>query len=333
MTRCEVPVKLTGGRGERRGGRGRAVLVALVLLAGASACGGGGDGDEGATADAPSSEAGTGSGAEPGVASQADELGRVVVLGEDFLLADVLALGVQPVAATSTLGDTFSGIERDTSGIEPLDQLQLNAEQLAALRPDTLIVGQYVVDEVGIELLESVADTIVVPNDSDWRAAFTTLAEEVGATEAAEGLLADYDEAVARADEALPDDVSVSMPTVYSGENLAVWTDGPVNIPSTFLDAGVTLDPGAGELDGEQGGRVYISLERIGELDGDVIVMLQTEGVEGEDAALDAVQGNELWQTLPAVREDRVVVIDRLGYAGVEGRIRLAGELPDLLPT
>ena len=307
--------------------------MALALAAVVTACGGGTDGDDGATTDAPSSEVGTGPGAEPGVASRADELGRVVVLGEDFLLADVLALGIAPVAATSTLGDTFSGIERDTGGIEPLDQLQLNAEQLAALRPDTLIVGQYVVDEVGIEPLESVADTIVVPNDSDWRAAFTGLADEVGAVDAGEELLADYDAAVDAADEALPDDVTVSMPTVYSGENLAVWTDGPVNIPSTFLDAGVTLDPGAGELDGEQNGRVYLSLERIGELDGDVIVMLQSDGVEGEDAALEAVRSGELWETLPAVREDRVVVVDRLGYAGVEGRIRLAGELPDLLPT
>jgi hypothetical protein len=31
------------------------------------------------------------------------------------------------------------------------------------------------------------------------------------------------------------------------------------------------------------------------------------------------------------VQEDRVVIVDRLGYAGVPGRIRLAEELPELL--
>jgi iron complex transport system substrate-binding protein len=304
------------------------VALLLVLAIALSACGG----DEDAASTSTTTGGSAAAEGEAGDEAPAPiDLGRVVVLGEDFLLADVLALGVEPVAATATLGDEFTGIERDTSGIEPLDQFELDAEALAALRPDLLIAAQYVVDEAGLDLLEAVAETIVIPSDPDWRVQFLSLAESIDATETADDLLADYDAAVAAADEEVDDSITVSMPTVYSGDTVAVWTDGPVNIPATFLDVGVTLSPGAGELDGEDYGRVYISLELLDEIDGDVIVMLQSSAVEDEDAALASVQANDLWQTLPAVEAGRVEIIDRLGYPGVEGQTRLATEIPALL--
>jgi iron complex transport system substrate-binding protein len=304
------------------------VAVSLALVAALSGCGA----EDGTAATTTSTGGSTATGAEAGGGQPEPlDLGRVVVLGEDFLLADALALGVEPVAATATLGDEFSGIERDTDGIEPLDQFALNAEKLAAMRPDLLIAAQYVVDEVGVDLLESVAETIVVPSDADWREQFRSLAESLDATDTATSLLEDYDAAVAAADREVDDSVTVSMPTVYPGDSVAVWTDGPINIPATFLDVGVTLSPGAGELDGEQNGRVYISLELLEKLDGDVIVMLQSSAVQDEDAALASVQANGLWQTLPAVEARRVEIIDRLGYPGVEGQTRLASEIPTLL--
>lgn len=298
----------------------RHLLVILTLALAVTACGGDDTAEGAATDETPAHEAPDGI-----------DLGRVVVLGEDFLLADVLSLSVRPVAATTTLGDTFSGIDADTAGIEPLDQLSLNPEQLAALRPDLLITTSFYAEQSGAELFEGIAETVIVPFDSDWRTQLTTLAAELGADARAAELLSTYDDAVAAAGEAIDDDLVVSMGTVYSGDNLAVWVDGPVNIPSTFLDAGVTLRPAAGELDGESNGRAYISFELLDEFDGDVIVLLQTSVVEGEDASLDAVRASDLWATLPAVQADRVEIVDRLGYAGIEGRIRLAGELPELL--
>lgn len=299
--------------------RAIALLPALLL----AACGRGGGHEV--------VERSTGPTADVGCGAEAD-LGRVVVLGEEFLLADVLALGVEPVAATATLGTGFVGIERDTGGIEPLDQLQLNAEQLAALRPDTIVTTEFIAEQADADVLGAVADEVVViPDDPDWRSQLRSLAGALGGGACADPLLDAYAEAVDAAGRAIPDDLRVSMATVYPGENLAVWVGGPANIPATFADAGVELVPGADAVDDVQGGRAFLSTERLGELTGVPLVLLQSSAVDGEDAALDVLRSSPLWARLPAVAADRVLEVDRLGYPGVEGRTRLARELPALL--
>ncbi len=285
------------------------------------------DGDETGDGDA----LGDDTGEAPSACADPLDLGTVVVLGEDFLLADALALGVAPVAATATLGTEFTGIDRDTGGIEPLDQFQLNAEQLAAFSPDLIITGRFYAEQAGADRLQALAETVIVPSDPDWRTEFGSLAAALDRTACGTELLATYDEAVAAADAAVPDDLVVSMGTVYGGENLAAWVDGPVNIPATFVDAGVVLRPGPDAYPDTRNGRAYISTELVGDFDGDVIVLLQTSAVEGEDASLAAVQASGLWQSLPAVTAGRVVTVDRLGYAGIDGRTRLAVEIPELL--
>ena len=152
--------------------------------------------------------------------------------------------------------------------------------------------------------------------------------------ERADALLAEYDAAVGAVADAVDVSSTVSIITVYAGESVAIWTDGPVNIPATAIDAGLTLSPGPGDLEGVDGNaRLYISPEELGLIDGDAILMLQTSTVEGEDESVAGVMASPLWATLPAVRADRVVEADRLGYPGIEGRIRFAEELPDLLPV
>jgi ABC-type Fe3+-hydroxamate transport system substrate-binding protein len=51
-------------------------------------------------------------------------------------------------------------------------------------------------------------------------------------------------------------------------------------------------------------------------------VLLQSDTVEGESAAVDAIEASPLWAQLPAVQADQVVVFDRLGYPGATGQIR-----------
>lgn len=87
-------------------------------------------------------------------------------------------------------------------------------------------------------------------------------------------------------------------------------------------------DDDLGPLDA---GRVPLSRERIDLLSAPTLLLLQTSGVEGEDAAVARLESAALYDQLPAVQNDRVVVLDRLGYPGVTGRIEavevLAGEL------
>ncbi|MEM7339919.1 MAG: ABC transporter substrate-binding protein [Actinomycetota bacterium] len=313
--------------------RRAALLTAAIVMAACSS-----EADDAASASASATTSSTVSGTATTVSTVAGtattdvtteppdvdpvDLGRLVVLGEEFLLADVLALGGRPIASTATLEGEFSGIRRETGGIQPLSSTEANFELLASLEPDLILVTSGVIDLVGVELFEGIAPTTVI-DSSDWRVQVEELGAAMGVPERADELLARYDNAVAAAEVDVPADVEITLATVYTGPSLAVWADGPVNIPQTLLDLGITLSPGGGELDGERNGRAFISNELIPLLDGDLLILAQSSGVEGEDASVAEIASEPLWQTLPAVQNDAVLTIDRLGYPGVEGRIRL----------
>lgn len=256
---------------------------------------------------------------------------RVVALGEEFLLADLLALDVPVVASTATVPDAgFVGVDpARTEGIEPLSATEPDLEGLAALDPDLLVVTAFVWDEVGGELLGRIAPTIAVGGD-DWRADVELLGAAFGAETTATGALDAYDRAAADGRAALGG-TEVSLATIYPGPSPAAWVDGPSNVPAVLLDLGVTLVPGGDAVADARNGRAFLSLEQLGLLDAPSLVLSQSDLVEGESDAVDAIADTPLWPTLPAVAAGEVVTVDRLGYPGVEGRTRLATELTTLL--
>lgn len=259
------------------------------------------------------------------------------VLGEEFLLADVLALGVVPGSSTTTL-DAASGLDAyDVSSIVALSATEPNIEQLAALEPDMILAPAFVTDAVGYETLDAVAPTIAIPA-GDWREQLTFVAAALGAETRADDLLADYDEAVAGARERVLEGAAsrpVSMATIYPGPQLAFWIDGPTTFPQTALDLGVRLVPSGADYDtiGAAEGRVYVSQEVIGDLSAPDLVLVQSSRVEGESVAYDEMARDPQFGLLPAVTDRRVHVVDRLGYPGIEGRIRLVEDLAALLAS
>ena len=89
--------------------------------------------------------------------------------------------------------------------------------------------------------------------------------------------------------------------------------------------------PGPSDAAPDANGRVYLCAEQLGVLDAPTLVLPQSETVEGEQEALDQIEANPLWATLPAVRDDHVIVFDRLGYPGAAGQIRFLAEVADRL--
>lgn len=256
---------------------------------------------------------------------------RVVALGEEFLLADLLTLDVPVIASTATVPDAgFVGVDPAlTGGIEPLSATEPDLEGLAALRPDVIVATAFVWDEVGGDLLGRIAPTIAVGGD-DWRADVELLGAAFGAEASATEALAAYDRAVADGRAAL-EGAEVSLATIYPGPSPAAWVDGPSNVPAVLIDLGVTLVPGADAVGDARNGRAFLSLEQLGLLAAPRLVLSQSDLVEGESEAVEAIADTPLWRTLPAVAAGEVVTIDRLGYPGVEGRTRLATELTTLL--
>jgi iron complex transport system substrate-binding protein len=308
-------------------------IAGLVVLAsfGLGACGGDdSDAGSGSTVDSMAGDSTAGSSG-----SDADDPGRVVALGEEFLLADLLALGIQPVASTATVVDAgFQGVDEfDTEAIEALSGTEPNLEQLAGLRPDVIVATDFVVDYVGRDTLGSLGELVAVPSDDDPATRLRTVAEAFGREAQADALLADLDAAVTDATDAVAasgEPCVVSVATAYPSQ-LALWVDGPVNIPQALLDMGCELDPAPDAVEGIPGGategRAFVSLEQIGLLDAPVIVVMQSAAVEGEPAAYAALTDDPLWQALPAVEAGSVIELDRLAYPGVAGQIRLLDEL------
>jgi iron complex transport system substrate-binding protein len=255
---------------------------------------------------------------------------RIVALSEEFLLADLLSLGVRPVASTSNGTDGFLGIDpAATDGIEPIASPEFNVERLAALRPDLIMVyPSYVaLDLVSLDDLEQIAPTVVIGEEGDdWRTTFRATAAALGLEERAEDVLADVDADIAAAAAQL-DGVELSVASVSPGPLIRAFTDERTLLTELLAESGVRFRPDATTPGADDNGRVTLSLEQLTLLDGDAFLLLQSSAVPGEDDALAEVQSQGLWSALPAVAADRVIVLDRLGYPGVTGAARFVTDL------
>jgi iron complex transport system substrate-binding protein len=297
--------------------------VTLALLALVAACSSGDDTSTTTTGETTTTEV---------EEVAADE--RVVVVGEEYLLADLLALGVSPVASTATVdAEGFQGLdEYDTSEIEALPATEPNLERLASFDPDRIIILEFFADQVGRDVLEGIAEVTVVPDGMDPAELVTMYGEMFGREDRAAELVQEYEDAMAMAAEEL-DGLEVSVAAIYGGPSVAAFVQGPWAVPATLVESGVTLVPGPDEVDADDNGRAYLSLERLDLLDAPQMLLLQSPLVEGEDEAIAEVMENPLWGSLPAVQDDAVTEMDRLGYPGIEGRIRLVDDLVDALTS
>jgi iron complex transport system substrate-binding protein len=302
-----------GPAGRRRRVAPAIGALALALALALAACGGGGgDEDDGAA----------GNDADGGAIDTDDR--RVVVLAEEFVLADVLELGIRPVASTAAVPEVgFQGLdEYDTSDIEVLPMTTLSLEHLASLEPDVLITLQFWVDQVGEDALTSMGELVVIPDGLPVPERLATLGDLLDRSAEAEAVVAELEAATEAASQAVPDDCTLSLAAVYPGPSPAVFVAGPWDLPVAVLSTGCALDPDPSVVEPDENGRVYLSMEQLALLDAPTLVLLQSETVEGEQQALDDIEADPLWSRLPAVRNDDVVVFDRLGYPGATGQIR-----------
>ena len=248
------------------------------------------------------------------------------------MLADVMALGIRPVASTASVTEVgFQGLdEYDTTGIEVLPMTTLSLEHLASIDPDVIITLQFWVDQIGEDTLRAMADLVVVPDGLTIPERLTNLGGQLGRVDEAAAVVADLEAATTRAAEIVPDDCVVSLAAIYPGPSPAAFVSGPWELPTSVLSTGCALDPDPTVAEPDQNGRVFLSLEQLDMLDAPTIVLLQSATVEGEQQAVDEITANPLWATLPAVQTDDVVTFDRLGYPGATGQIRFLEEFSAL---
>lgn len=268
------------------------------------------------------------------VPESGSEPGTLLVLGQESLLADVLSLGLRPVAAGANVPESgFLGMgDLDTDGIEPLSLTTSSLEELAVYDADTVVTLALWVDLAGgQELIDGLADrVVVVPDNLPPAEKLAFLGRELGASAAADRLVAELEAAETEARAVMASfgkPCRLSIAAVYPGPSPAAFVAPVWELPATAVAIGCTLVPGPDEAAPDANGRAFLSLEQLALLDAETLVLLQSDRVEGEAASLAELSENPLWRQLPAVASGTVVELDRLGYAGVAGRIRFIDDL------
>lgn len=237
---------------------------------------------------------------------------RIVSL--DMQWTDVLtALGTPPVAAAvdSYEGDWFPWQQAD--GVEQVvADATIPYETIAALQPD-LIVGSWgIADEASYDLLAAIAPTIPLLAERQvdpWQEMAAVAGRFLGVPDAATALIAEAEQRSADLVAELPglEGTTYVLANYVPGDAIYVVADPDDGASQVFAQLGMQIDPEILALADGTSGRVSLSLERIGELDADVLLLL-TNGADPNE-----ILG---YAALPAVQSGAVSVLE---YAEVVG--------------
>ncbi|MHA6794023.1 iron-siderophore ABC transporter substrate-binding protein [Pseudonocardia bannensis] len=278
----------------------RALGAAAMVIAAVAACSNGQSPAAGGAAPAAS-------GAFPATISHSfgettipAEPKRVVAVG--FNEADfVLSLGVVPVGVRDFIGEfpeeTRPWAQDALGGAKPevVGGNEINFEKVAALKPD-LIMGVYsFMDRSTFDTLSKIAPTIPALAEgttaATWQEQTRITGKALGRAEKAEEVIAATEKKFADARAANPsfEGKSVALDFVVEGTTYKLGTDDlrAQVFDGLGLEAGPTTET--------------LSDERLSELDKDVVVVV---GVPKE-----ALAGNQVFQNLTAVKENRVVYL------------------------
>lgn len=257
---------------------------------------------------------------------------RILAIGEDGLLVDLLDLGFKPVASTVNVVDPLPIVVTAVE-VEGIDLIATSAdisiEALLAYNPDLIIGTVFFIHQLGYDRLKEIAPTVAI-GGADPIELYVQTAAVFGLQAEAEADVAEFKTQVQAEGERInSSQIELSVGAVYVGPNLALFVDGPQTAPTMLRELGVTMLPTGEEREAlkPRNGRVFISEERIDLLSGDTLILLQTESVEGEMDALAEMNSNPIWGQLPAVQAGNVFTVDRLGYPGFRGQQALLAEL------
>lgn len=296
-------------------------LTTLGLLA--TACGGSGDpgSDDAAAGPADDAVATTDDDGSPTVVPTAfgdvevpDDPQRVVALGWGDA-ETALALGVEPVGASDWLAFGGEGVGPWAEGMytsppEIIETLEPDLERIASLSPDLILDVKSSGDPERHALLSEIAPTVGVPEGADayltpWDDQVRMIATALGRTEQGEAIIAEVEADVAAVAEAHPEweGRTVTVATRTS-EGWGAYVEGDERVQ--FLTAlGFAQSPTIAGLDvSPTGFSVDLSDEQVDQLDADLVVAFPIF-IEAT-----AITDDPLWQQLPAVREDRAIVLD-----------------------
>ncbi|MEM7032463.1 MAG: ABC transporter substrate-binding protein [Chloroflexota bacterium] len=241
------------------------------------------------------------------------------------LMQILLSLDIEPIGAASFLEALPVALQGKADNVELLLDFGegVNLEQLAALNPDLILAHAQpapgMIDDEQYEAFSQIAPTVAFTGIPFffWKEATIELGDFFGVPEKAEAVLTDYNAQVAdyRAQaQGILGDESVTILLLFDTTMWLYSVGGPTAeeyLPLSvttwaYRDLRLTPAPEVSKLAGADYW-AEVSLELIPEITADhLIVFPNAYGGEEIGSGLDDYLDSPLWQTVPAVKDDKV---------------------------
>lgn len=240
---------------------------------------------------------------------------RVIVTDQESLEI-LVALGVYPIATPSSnrvANKTAILKQRMKPIIDLGKEGQPNLESMVKLKPD-LIIGTYISHQ-NYELFSRIAPTVSIdPIHDEWKKTLQQFGEILNKSQEAEKLLDAYHQKIKDLKsifEQKPGDTKVSIMRFYTTLQFTQFMNH-VSFPGSVIEElqHVSIPAVQRQLGGSDGTFVQVSLERVDLLDADAIFVALDPGA---DKNFKIYANSPLWQTLQAVKNQHVYIVDS-GY-------------------
>ncbi|MBW4539457.1 MAG: iron-siderophore ABC transporter substrate-binding protein [Myxacorys chilensis ATA2-1-KO14] len=225
----------------------------------------------------------------------------------------LIALGLKPIAAASSsrVGDKSSILNGKIDAITNLGKEgQPNIEKMVQLKPD-LIIGTYIVPQ-NYELFSRIAPTISIePIHAEWKKTLRQFAEMLNRSQEAEKMLDDYHQRIEDLRSIFKQklgDTKVSVMRFYTTLEFTQFMNH-ISFPGSVIEElqYVSIPNVQRQLGGSDYTYVQVSLERVDLLDADAIFVVVDPGANNN---FKVYETSPLWQTLNAVKNQRVYLVD-----------------------
>lgn len=237
-----------------------------------------------------------------------EKVEKIVIVGAIEAMEDSMVLGVKPIGANTTGGEfpeIFSTVLSDATPIG--EKTQPNLESILQLKPDVILVSTKFPDETK-EKLQKLAPMIPISHISEHGVDnLMVLAELTGKQDIAKEALQTYEKNLAEAKEKISDaiqDEKILAIRIRRGD-LFIYPDNVFLNTVFYHDLGFTIPEEVKAAPAQE----MIPLEKITEMDPDrIFVQFETSSNAEDGNALEDLQNNPIWQSLRAVKEDKVYV-------------------------
>ncbi len=228
---------------------------------------------------------------------------------ESLIMLDAMPIATTAAEHYRVTWDPF--MDMDLSSVVDLGDSEINLELLAELEPDIILEQVQDVSNVNVENLEKIAPVVVFGDKvkMDWRYSLREIGKVIGRAEKAEEVIAEIDGKLASARTQLQEryaDQTVMLMS-FMGEDRYFCAYRP-DLYDKETGLGLTLPEGFTTSETYE----QVSMEALVEMDPDYLFV---NVFDGSEALFKELYENSVWNSLTAVKEGHVFMLDGSGHA------------------